>query len=302
MKDYLSEPLFCQLPLIGHGCSAVGTPTSRAAVPLAEAAGTPFIGPFTGAQFLRDPELENVINVRASYHQETEEVVERLTRDLGITRVAVLYQNDSYGVDGLEGARVALERRGLEPAATWYYHRNTEAVLSAAMRIAEAEPEAVIIIGAYGPTARAIEVLKEEMDPDPVFAAVSFVGSVTLADRLGDQGEGVYVTQVVPLPRGETALAEQYRTALEAHSPGAEPSFVSLEGYLAGRLAVAGLRACGPEPTRKCFLNAMRTPNVADIGGFTMDYGPGDNQGSDAVFVTEIDAEGQFRLVEQLTR
>ena len=93
---------------------AVGTPTSRAASPLAQAAGVPFLAPFTGAEFPRDPSLDNVLNLRASYYQETEEMVARLTEDLGVTRVAVLYQNDSYGRNGLEGTRLALERRGTE--------------------------------------------------------------------------------------------------------------------------------------------------------------------------------------------
>lgn len=96
----------------------VGTPTSRSASPLANAEDVPFIAPFTGAGFLRESEMENVVNLRASYHQEAEEMVARLTEDLGITRVAVLYQNDSYGQSGLDGVVDALEKRGLELAAS----------------------------------------------------------------------------------------------------------------------------------------------------------------------------------------
>ena len=119
-------------------------------------------------------------------------MVERLTEDLNVTRVAVLHQNDSYGLDGLEGARQALASRGLESVASGYYRRNTSAVKTAAFRIAEAQPEAVIIIGSYAPAAAAIELLRSELDP--VFMAVSFVGSEALADELGSRGAGVYVT------------------------------------------------------------------------------------------------------------
>jgi len=104
---------------------AVGTPTSRSATPVAKAAGVPYIGPFTGAEFLRDATtLDNVINMRASYYQETEEMVNRLTTDLGVTRIAVLYQDDSYGLAGFNGVRLALERRGMEMAALGIYTRN----------------------------------------------------------------------------------------------------------------------------------------------------------------------------------
>ena len=234
---------------------AVGTPTSRAALPLAQAAGVPFLAPFTGAEFLRDRELDNVLNVRASYHQETEEMIARLTEDLGITRVAVLYQEDSFGLNGLEGTRLALERRGLEPVVASHYPRNTRAVKGAANKIAAANPEAVILIGSYKPAVRTIELVRRELDP--VFMTVSFVGSNALAKELGPDGAGVYVTQVVPLPYDKTIpVVARYHSALSEYAPQAEPGFVSLEGYLAGRLAVVGLKACGPDLSRDCFLQA----------------------------------------------
>ena len=280
---------------------AVGTPTSRAAAPVAHAAGVPFIAPFTGAEFLRDRELDTVVNVRASYYQETEEMVARLTEDLGITSVAVLYQDDSYGRNGLEGTTIALERRGLKPVVSWSYPRNTIAVKSATLRIAEAEPEAVIMIGAYAPVARAIELLKRDINP--IFMTVSFVGSNALAEELGKDGEGVYVTQVVPLPDdAEIPVVANYHKALSEHDPDAEPGFVSLEGYLAGRLAIAGLEACGPELSRRCFLDSLRAVGTIDIDDIHLQYGPDDNQGSDAVFLTAIGVDGKYEQVDRIQR
>ena len=278
---------------------AVGTPTSRAASPLAHAAGVPFIAPFTGAELLRAPELGNIVNLRASYYQETEEMVERLTADLGITRVAVLYQNDSYGVGGLEGVRMALERRGLEPVASWYYRRNTTAVKSAVFRIAGADPEAVIIIGAYAPAAEAVRLLRA--DVDPIFMAVSFVGSNALANELGDEAAGFYVTQVVKLPDDTSIpVVASYQAALRDFDQSAEPGFVSLEGYLAGRLAIAGLEACGPDLSRECFLDAVYGAGTIDIDGLELEFAPGDNQGSDEVILTVIGEDGKYRRVDRL--
>ncbi len=280
---------------------AVGTPTSMSASPVAATEGVPFIGPFTGANFLRDSELDYVVNYRASYYQETEEMVERLTEDLGITRVAVLYQSDSYGADGLEGVRLALARRDLEPVASGYYTRNTSAVKRAAVQIAEANPEAVIIIGSYAPAAAAIEMLRDELHPDPVFMAVSFVGSEALADALGRSGAGVYVTQVTPLPddRG-SQVVRNYRAALSAYDPDAVPGFTSLEGCLAGRLAIAGLELCGRDLSRECFLDALRDAGSVDIDDIALQYGPGDNQGSDRVRLTILGADGNYREVNRL--
>ena len=279
---------------------AVGTPTARVTAPLAHEAGVPFIAPFTGAEFLRDPELDNVLNLRASYYQETEEMVERLTEDLGVTRVGVLYQNDSYGQNGLDGTTLALDRRGLTPVASGHYERNTNAVKSAVTGIMAAEPEAVIMIGSYAPAARTVELARRE--GDPVLMAVSFVGSRALAGALGAEGEGVYVTQVVPHPDDDSIpVVARYHAALSDYDARAEPGFVSLEGYLAGRLAIAGLEACGRELSRDCFIKALHVPEPIDIDGIRLKFGPQDNQGSDEVFLTVMGADREYRQVESLT-
>ena len=276
----------------------VGTPTSRSAARLVDSEGVPFLAPFTGAGFLRNPELGSVVNLRASYAQETEHMVERLTADLGVTRVAVMYQNDTYGQSGLNGVLAALERRGLEPVATWYYERNSSAVKAAVFHIAAANPEAVIMIGAYQPVAKAISLLR--IDIDPTFLAVSFVGSNALARELGDEAAGVFVTQVVPPPDDvDTPVVAEYLAALDEFDANAEPGFVSLEGYMAGRLAIVGLEAC-QDLTRECFLNALRTSQSIDLSGVSLRYGPGDNQGSDEVIMTVINDLGRIVPVANL--
>lgn len=276
----------------------VGTPTSRSALSLVESHGVPFLAPFTGAGFLRDSELASVVNLRASYAQETENMVERLTTDLGVTRVAVMYQNDSYGQSGLSGVLDALARRDLEPVKTWYYERNSSAVKAAVFHIAAANPEAVIMIGAYQPVAKAISLLREDIDP--VFMAVSFVGSNALARELGSEASGVFVTQVVPVPDDmDTPIVMEYLAALESFDASAEPGFVSLEGYMAGRLAIVGLESC-EDLTRKCFLDALQDSKDIDLSGVALQYGPGDNQGSDEVIITVMDELGKFVPVTNL--
>ncbi|MXY78119.1 MAG: ABC transporter substrate-binding protein [Chloroflexi bacterium] len=281
---------------------AVGTPTSRSAVPVAEAAGVPYIAPFTGAQLLRDPALDSVLNLRASYYQETEEMVARLTADLGIDRIAVMYQDDSYGRAGLRGVELALERRDSEPVAVGVYTRNTTAVKTALLDLQAGSPQAVIIIGAYRPVAALVSWARYT-GLDPVFMTVSFVGSNALADELGPSGEGVFVTQVVPFPTDDTLpVVSAYLDALAAYAPDAVPGFVSLEGYLAGRLVVAGLERCGREVDRACFLDNVLRGDAIDIDGFELRYGDGDNhnQGSDAVFLTVIGPDGEYHPVETM--
>lgn len=279
---------------------AVGTPTSRSATPVAAEAGIPYVAPFTGAGFLRADNWENIVNLRASYAQETEEMVERLTTDLGVTRIAVMFQDDSFGRAGYNGALAALDRRGMELVATGVYPRNTTAVKSGLLDLRLGNPEAVILIGAYQPVAAVIS-WSRHIGFNPIFMTVSFVGSNALADELGAGGEGVYVTQVIPFPTDQSVpVVASYTAALAAHDPEAEPGFVSLEGYIAGRLAIAGLEACGADLNRDCFLESILGAGRFDIDGFDLDFGTegnraADNQGSDAVFLTVIDANGSYR-------
>ena len=284
---------------------AVGTPTSRSATPVARDAKVPYIAPFTGAAFLRDANaLPNVVNMRSSYNQETEEMVARLTEDLGIMRIAIMYQDDSFGRAGLNGTLAALKKRGMEPAAVGLYPRNTTAVKTGLLDLQRGDPEAVILVGAYRPLA-ALIAWARHIGEDWQFINISFVGSNALAQELSELdpagGAGVFVTQVVPFPHdGSVPIVAAYHQALAEYDPGAAPGFVSLEGYLAGRLAIAGLERCGPKLTRECFLDGFRSSEPVDLDGFGLRYGAGDNQGSDTVFLTMFNENGEYVAIDSL--
>jgi hypothetical protein len=130
---------------------------------------------------------------------------------------------------------------------------------------------------------------------------ISFVGSNALAQELGSGGAGVYVTQVVPFPTDRSRpIVVAYHRALSAYASGAVPGFISFEGYLAGRLAIAGLKSCGREVSRAHFLDGFRQAGMIDLGGFRLRFGNQDNQGSDAVFLTVIGRDGRYRPISSL--
>ena len=233
------------------------------------------IGPFTGAGFLRDPSLSNVVNLRATYDAETAAWIDYLVDELGYTNIAILYQDDGFGRVGLAGVKKAMDARGMTISAEGTYTRNTVAVKSALLEIRKAKPEAIVMVGAYKPLSEFIK-LSKKMRMDPTFVTISFVGSKALAAELGDAGEGVIVSQVVPQPWDTSIpVVAEYQAALKAHDPSAEPGFVSLEGYLAGRVAIEALKAAGPDLTREAYLTALSSLGAMDFGGFPMAFGPG---------------------------
>ena len=275
---------------------AVGTPTSWGALPIAQAEGVPFITPFTGAEFLRDPSLKNVINLRASYYQESERIVDYLTGQDGIDRIGVFYQNDSFGTAGLSGVRRALDRRGMEIFDTWQYERNAGGVDDAASEIIAAKPDAVVMFGTPEAVANLVKLVRKEADPR--FATVSFAGGKALTNKLGENGKDIFVTQVVPFyDDSQLPVVASYNTALRAYNPSASPDFVSLEGYLAGRLAIRLLDTCGPDLTRRCFVESALSEGEIDLDGLILKYSVGDNQGLDEVYLTMLDESGEYQLI-----
>jgi len=280
---------------------AVGTPTSKAGQPIATAEKVPFIGPFTGAEFLRNPYNRYVVNIRSSYFQETEAWIDHLVKDLAISRIAILYQDDAFGLAGLDGVQRAMAKRNMSLVAEGTFKRNTTAVKSALLDIMKARPEAVVTVAPYKPVAEFIK-LAHQVKMQAAFVAISFVGPDSLAQELGDQGTGVIVTQVVPFPWDATLpIVKAYQGAIAAVDSNAKPGFVSLEGYLAGRLVVEALKRIKGEPTREALLDAIAAAPF-DFGGVTLSYGPMKNQGSDRVFFTILQVDGTFRPVTRLVK
>ena len=278
----------------------VGTPTSAAAQPIATAAKVPFMGAFTGAGFLRNPKLENVINVRASYDAETEAWVKHLTEDLKISKIAIFYQDDAFGRAGLSGFKKAMDKRKMEIAAEATYERNTVAVKSGLLTLKRAEPEAVVIVGAYKPVAEFIK-LSRKTGFNPVFVNISFVGANALAKELGADGKGVIVSQVVPfLGDASLKVVADYQAAIKA--AGGEAEFVSLEGYLVGRLAIAALEKAGKDVTRDSLIKTIKETAKFDIGGLPMTFSAEKNEGLDKVFMTIIEADGTFKPIEKMIK
>ena len=269
----------------------VGTPTSAASLPIFTQAKVPFVGPFTGAELLRNPLNPYVFNVRASYFDETEAIVHHLTA-MSIDRIAIFYQNDAYGQAGLAGVERALAKRNLALVARGTVERNTIKVGKAVEDIGKSEPQAVIMISAYTSCAAFIRQMKQARH-NPTFWNVSFVGSKALAGELGEEGRGVEISQVMPFPWDSSiSVVKEYRHLAEASKT--EVGFGTLEGYIAAKVMVEGLRRAGRKLDRESFVRAMESMGDYDTGGFKVSYGPNTRAGSKFVDLTIISRDQKF--------
>jgi ABC-type branched-subunit amino acid transport system substrate-binding protein len=277
----------------------VGTPTSKAVVPIAEEAKVPFVGPFTGAEFLRNPFKKYVINVRGSYYEEMEKLAQYLVDDKGFKKIACFYQNDGYGQAGLNGINIALKKRNMELIATGTYERNSTAVKRGLLDIRKAKPEAVVMVGAYEPCAEFIKLAKKFGMKDVVYCNISFVGTEALRKALGENGQGCIVSQVVKFPWDQDiAIVKEYTEAMDKYQPESQIGFVSLEGYMVGKLFCMIAEKTDGELTRESFIKTVAKTKIFNLGDTILEFGPDDHQGMNEVFLTIID-DSKIRKLEK---
>lgn len=270
----------------------VGTPTSNASLPIFTEAKVPFFGAFTGAESLRNPFNRYIFNVRASYFDETEKMVEQLT-SLGVRSIAVFYQNDAYGQAGLAGVTRALTKRSMKIAGTATVERNTVAVDAAVKTLVPLQPDVIIMISAYKSIAAFVRASKKAAYVGQ-FHNVSFVGSRALAEELGPEGYGVAISQVMPFPfTSSMPVVRDYLRAMKLASS-SQASFTSLEGYVAARVFVEGLKRAGKDLTRDKLISALETFSYTDFGGFNVNFTPTSHNGSTFVDLTMIGRNKAF--------
>jgi branched-chain amino acid transport system substrate-binding protein len=272
----------------------IGTPTSVVALPLATAARVPFFGPFTGAMALRQPFNRYAFHVRASYNDETGLIVKQLTT-LELKKIAVFYQNDAYGKAGLDGVTLALAKLNLKPVALATVERNSLDVANAVRTLTAARPDAIVQIGAYKACAAFIRAARKA-GYGGTFYNVSFVGTQALADELGKEGAGVVVSQVVPSPYNAAGpLAREFIQAIKQGGSDYQANFSSMEGYLAAKVIVDGLRRAGSRPTRESLISGLESIGNQSYGGFLVSFSPTNHVASSFVELSMLTGDGRVR-------
>jgi ABC-type branched-subunit amino acid transport system substrate-binding protein len=272
----------------------VGTPTSLAALKLASPAGVPFFAPYSGAMALREPFARNIFHVRASYNDETAVIVKQI-HTTGLKRIAVIYNDDAYGKSGLDGVQRALASpagQGVTLASQATVARNTSDVQGALGTVLAQKPDAIVVISAYQTVAALVKGAQAQ-GYGGQFYNVSFVGTKALADELGTAGGGAVISQVMPYPRSASSpLVREYQKLLKADGI-TDFNYGSMEGYVAARVFVEGLKRAGRDLTREKFIGALESMGSYDLGGFTINYSPASHIGSKFVEMTIINSSGQ---------
>ncbi|PCE30579.1 amino acid ABC transporter substrate-binding protein [Burkholderia ubonensis subsp. mesacidophila] len=278
----------------------IGTPTTMAVLPIIKDTGIPLVGALTGAMALRKPVIPELFTIRASYEDETRALVDHFIAHDGAKRFAVFYQDDAFGLALLAGTRLALQRHGLEVVATGTFRRGTTAVDTGLASVLEGRPDVVIMGGPYAPIAAFMRDARRE-GLKARLAAVSFVGTDDLLRLVGADGEGMLISQVVPLPQSDRDVVRDCTRLIERHFPGERAGVANLEGCIDAKIMLIGLERAGPSPTRATLMQALESIRHLDLGGLVADLGADHHQALNAVFLTEI-AHGQLTPLDAPAR
>jgi branched-chain amino acid transport system substrate-binding protein len=266
----------------------LGTPTCRAILPMINEANIVLVGPISGAAIFRQPMQRLIFNTRASYGEEAETLVSHLVTDLGCKRFALFRQDDSFGDAGRAAVMESLRRRGLLLVGEGEYVRNSVKASDALYHIAKSKPDAVILFGTYKPCADLIRGAKQSGLQKAIFCNVSVVGTEPLIKYLGEYGDGVIISQVVPSPYDETLpLVHDYQTDMRDVGL-TNFTYMGLEGYLNAVVLVEGLRRAGQDPTEDSLVDALEHLKI-DFRSFAIQFSTDTRQGSHQVFLTKVD-------------
>jgi len=270
------------------------SPTTEAMNKVFGPAGVPLVGTISGADTLRqsisaNPNSRYMFHVRASYADETAAIVNQMV-SIGLRSIAVFYQNDGFGKAGLDGVTAALKKHKLAPSAVGTVERNSLNVDAAVQSIAKANPQAVVMVTLYKPTAAFVRAMKKA-GQNPMFMTLSPVGTEQLVQELGQEARGIGISQVVPYPWNDSIPIVRDYQRLGAKSR--SYSYYGLEAYLTARTLVEGLRRAGRDLNRDKLVSALESLSATDLGGYRINYTGTARYGSRFVELTVIGPGGK---------
>lgn len=267
-----------------------GTPHTQGILPLLDQYGVPLVGPSTGAMVLHQPVQKHVFNVRATYQREAEKVVTHLA-SVGVTRIALVVVDDTFGADALKGAENGLTHNKLQSVALARFDRSKPDFSAIAPTMVKANAQAVMVIGSGTAVVTGIKAIRAA-GSGAQFITLSNNASEGFIKLLGADARGVIVTQVLPSSLNYRLVKDADQLARAKGIAHVSPAV--LEGVAAAKVLVEALRKAGKQPTRAKLQAALETLQM-NMGGLPLGYSKTDHTGLDFADLSIITADGKFR-------
>jgi ABC-type branched-subunit amino acid transport system substrate-binding protein len=280
----------------------VGTANGLAVMPLIKREGIPWVSPATGSVVFAEQSDGLIFSTFTNYVVEASLLTRYAATELGAETIAVFYQNDDYGREGLRGleeevARLQAEGVNVVVGDRVSYERGTTGMQVQALRLAGSGADAVLL---YSDPSAAAGLLAEfaRLDYQPQILA-----TVTLLDPslIANPGmQGALFSSFLRLPsvilgegNGDPIADRYFQEVVLQYAPQvARDPFRALAGIAFAQPAVEALRLARPELTREGFLEALRSidgyseglfHNVSFVDGY---------QGNNSIQLLQVTPQG----------
>ncbi|PRM90415.1 amino acid-binding protein [Aliarcobacter cryaerophilus] len=281
----------------------VGTPTNSRVISIIKESQIPYFAPFSGASFLRDTNLSNIINFRPSYKQELENLLDYIVDERKLEKIAIFYQNDEYGEEGYISTLEILKNKNIKLLSTGTYKRNTLSISHAFNEIKNSKPEVIVMIGAYKANSLFIKKAKnDEVLKNVIFCNISFGDANSIVKELettNTDTKNLIFSQIVPNYNDKSLkIVQEYQETMQKYSKDSPLGFISFEAFLASKVLVNQISKIekSGKLNSKNLLNTLKNPSKNILYELELDFK--NNQLLNKTYLFEYE-NGNFKEIKR---
>jgi ABC-type branched-subunit amino acid transport system substrate-binding protein len=255
----------------------------------------PVVGVFSGSELIRGPGSEQLFHTRVGYNEEIQKI-SRLASTIGIKRIAVLYQDDSFGASINQSIAKAVDEFKFEVVDKAAYKSGDKNFSKQVKEIVDSKPQAIFLMGV--PEAVALFMKAYEAPAErPQIYTLSFVPAKYLMEVAGDKhARGVGISQVVPNPNvASLPLATEFQNFLKTpYGKGVSSNPLNFEVFLNVRLMIEAIRMAGPKPTPEKVTQALISMKGYMLSGYPISFGETNRVGAHYQDIGVVGSNGRL--------
>ncbi len=256
-----------------------------------------WVSPSTGNKHWSRPFQKYIFAVYPLYVDEAYLLTQFAVEKMGKKKIAVFYQNDDYGKDGLEGVEKYMKEKGMELAARVSVEVPDTDLSSHALKLKESGADAVIM---YLLPKHAAIILGEAAK---IGFAPQWISSSTLSDAplmyevTKGLWKGVIVASFGELPDSDHPLMVKYRQAWQKYAPKERWGTFYYAGIIWAEPLVEGLKRAGRNLTTEGLISALETLKEWKGIGPPLTYTSTDHLGAKSIKIAKVKDDGNLELL-----
>ena len=269
----------------------------------------PWVGPAAGSLHWISPPQKYLFGVYPLYYSEAKLLCKYAVKELGKKKIAIAYQNDDYGKNGVAGAEAELKKHGLKLVAAVPVELSDTDMKPHVMQLRKADADVVLLWAAPGHAIR-IMGTGRAMKFEPQWMSTSTCSDFPLMMAISKGlWQGVIVGNFADLPDSQSPLMLEYKKAFDKYAAKGERWGVFFyAGFGFVEPMVEGLKRCGRNLTRERFVKEME--GIRDFKGIFgrisySAYEPSDvfcRQGQDELFLSQcVEGGNSKKLTDWMT-